>query len=340
MATIKEVARKAKVSVGTVSNVVSGRVPVSASLRERVERIIHELNYQPDHVARSLRSRCTQTLGMVISDITNPFFPLVIRGAEDAALEQGYMLTVFNTDDKLERERRVFAMLRSRRVDGVLAVVTPDSADAPHLKDMMGIGVPVVFLDRMPAKPKSDAVVVDNVKGASVCMRHLISMGHRRIGIISGSPRLQTAIDRLSGCRQALKEAGIRFDPELVREGDFRAESGYRMAKDLCLSHPRPTALFVANGTMGLGALKALQHLALKCPEDVALAVFDDVPGGDVFHPTLTVVSQPAYELGHQATELLIKRITGSMTSKAPITLTLQPELLVRDSTMDRKRAR
>ena len=339
MATIKEVARRARVSVGTASNVISGTTPVGAELRERVERAIRELDYQPDHIARSLKSRRTNTLAIVISDITNPFFPLVVRGAEDAASQRGYLLTIFNTDDQFERERQIFSVLRMRRVDGVLVVVSPDSDRGTHFADMIAAGVPVVCLDRVPPNVKVDSVLVDNVKGARICVRHLIGMGHRRIGVISGPRKLQTARDRVEGYRLALREAGIPYSAALLREGDFRFDSGYRLAKDLCLSHPRPTALLALNCTMGMGAFKAVNELALRCPEDVALAVFDDVPGGDVFRPQLTVVSQPAYDIGYRAAELLIQRLTHEIESDKPVSLTLEPELKIRQSTAVRVEA-
>jgi LacI family transcriptional regulator len=337
VATIKDVARRAGVSLGTVSHVLSGSVPVSAVLRERVERAMRELDYHLNQNARNLKLRRTNTLGMVISDITNPFFPLVVRGAEDAASESGYLLTIIDTDDSLERERAVVSVLRTHRMDGVLVVVAPQSGVAVHLRNTLRAGTPVVCLDRVPAGLAIDSVVVDNLKGALMCTRHLVAMGHRRIGFLGGSPGLQTARDRLLGWRTALAESGIEPDPGLLREGDFRLDSGYRLAKDLCLSRQAPTALFAANGMMGLGALKALQELGLRCPEDVALAVFDDVPSADVFRPHLTVVSQPAYQIGRRGAELLIQRLCGQIRSRKPVAIVLEPELIVRESTAGRK---
>jgi len=333
LSTIKEVAKRARVSVGTVSNVINGSCTVSPNLRSRVERAISELNYHPNHIARSLKSRRSNTLAIVISDITNPFFPLVVRGAEDAASKRGYLLTIFNTDDHLDREQQIFAVLRMRRVDGVLVVVSPDSGEGTHLSEMIAAGIPVVCLDRVPPNVKTDSVLVDNLKGARICLRHLIGMGHQLVGVISGPRKLQTARDRVEGYRLALSEAGIPFDAGLLREGDFRFESGYRLAKDLCLSHPRPTALFALNCTMGMGAYKAIQELALACPEDVALAVFDEVPGGDIFRPHLTVVSQPAYDIGYRGADLLIQRLTHQISSDEPVAVMLEPELKIRQST-------
>lgn len=302
-------------------------------MRARVEQAIKDLDFHPNHAARSLKSRRTHTLGMVISDITNPFFPLLVRGAEDAALKRGYLLNIFNTDDQVEREQSIFAVLRARCADGILAVVAPSVGPPAHLQETMGAGIPLVCLDRIPPELSVDSVVIDNVRGSVICIRHLIAMGHRRISIVSGSARLQTARDRLSGYCQGLSEAGIPFDPALVREGDFRVESGYRLAKELCLSNPRPTALFVANGTMGMGAVRAVQEIGLRCPDDVAVVVFDDVPGSDLFRPRLTVVSQPAYQIGFQGAELLIQRIMGEIASKTPVSIVLQGELKIREST-------
>ncbi len=301
-------------------------------VRERVKQAIKDLSFHPNYAARSLKSRRTHTLGMVISDITNPFFPLLVRGAEDAALKRGYLLNIFNTDDHVEREQSIFVVLRARGVDGVLAVVAPSTGPPAHFKETMEAGIPLVCLDRIPPALSVDSVVIDNVQGAVICVRHLVAMGHRTISIVSGSAHLQTARDRLSGYCQGLSEASIPFDPALVREGDFRVESGYRLAKDLCLSSPRPTALFIANGTMGMGAVMAVQEIGLRCPDDVAVVVFDDVPGSDLFRPRLTVVSQPAYQIGFQGAELLMQRIKGEIASKTPVSIVLQGELKIRES--------
>jgi len=334
MATIKEVARRAGVSVGTVSNVLSGAPTVAGDLRQRVEAVIRDLNYHPNHLARSLKSQRSHTIGMIVSDISNPFFPLVIRGAEAAAREQGYVLTIFNTDDELERERQIFSVLRARRVDGILAVVAPNpERDTAHLSGAVEAGIAVVCLDRIPPGFRTDTVIVDNFKGAAICVRHLISLGHRAIGFVSGSSLLQTAQERRRGYAKALLEAGIRVNKSLIREGDFRIESGYRLGKDLLLSHPRPTAIFAANGTMGLGVLKAIQELCLRCPEDAALAVFDEVPSAEILRPHLTSVTQPSYQIGYKATELLIARLSGKLTSD-PVLTVFEPELRVRESTI------
>ncbi len=335
MVTIREVAQRARVSVGTVSNVLAGLGTVRPELRKRVEAAMLDLDYHPNQIARSLKTRSTKTLGMVIGDITNPFFPLLIRGAEDAATARGFLLFTLNTDDRIERERTALNMLRARKVDGVLITVAPDGDNA-HLRGLQEPGTPMVALDRLPEGLPIDSVCVDNRRGARMCMNHLLSRGHRRIGLIAGHARVSTAQVRIQGCIEVLEEAGIPYDESLVKHGDNRLDSGYRLAKELLLdSHP-PTALFAGNAMMGFGALKALRELGLRCPEDVALAVFDDVPFGDVIQPRLTAVAQPVYEMGRLGADLLIRRIEGRETSEGPVRIELPPELIVRESTSPR----
>jgi LacI family transcriptional regulator len=213
MATIKEVAKRARVSVGTVSNVIGGVVSVRPKLRDRVVKAMEELDYHPDHNARSLKTGQTQMLGMVISDITNPFFPQLVRGAEDVALENGYLLVTFNTDDRLEREKQVLSMLRARRIDGLLLVMAPNGGDVQHLENALANDIPIVCLDRIPRGISVDSVTVDNIKGAEMCVRHLLQLGHTRIAMVTGSSELQTARERLKGYENALQEKGIKIDP-------------------------------------------------------------------------------------------------------------------------------
>jgi LacI family transcriptional regulator len=339
MSTIKEVARKAAVSVGTVSNVISGAVPVSPELRDRVWSTVRQLGYEPDHVARSLKLRRTMTLGMIISDITNPFFAQLVRGAEDAALEHNYLLLTFNTDERPEREDYVLSVLRSRRVDGILLVVAPGKDRRAHITETRKSGTPIVCLDRLPPGVKVDSVTVNNIRAARDCVRHLVGQGHRKIAVITGSLTLQTARQRLRGYERALSEAGIPADPRLVRHGDFRAESGHKTALELLSSPERPSALFVSNGMMALGALKAIEELGLRCPEDVALAVFDDLPVAEVIRPQLTSVAQPAYLMGYRGAEILMQRIAekkGKKKAVKTINLRLLAELKVRESTVGR----
>jgi len=331
MKTIIEVAKRASVSIGTVSNVLRGTARVSAALRERVETAIRDLDYHPNEIARSLKVNQTNMLGMVLPDITNPFFPEIIRGAEDQAFSRGYLLVTANTDEQVERERRVISMLRSRRVDGILLACAP-GIDTSHIRGAIDSGIPIVCLDRSVPGMKLDCVLLDNVRGAEECVRYLVRVGYRSIAIITGSLGLQTAQERLRGYKLALRECGIPVSRELILEGDYRREAGYRLGKEILLRRKRPSAIFVCNGVMTLGVLQAFEEMNVRCPEDVALATFDDLVIDRSFHPRLTVVAQPGYEIGSRGASLLMDRIEHKV-SKKPFATRIPPTFIVREST-------
>jgi DNA-binding LacI/PurR family transcriptional regulator len=333
--TIKDVAKYARVSVGTVSNVLSDSKTVGAAVRARVQNAIARLDYHPDRIARSLKAKRTRILGLLLSDITNPFFAQILRGAEDCALANGYVLIALNSDDKVDREVQMLSVLRSCRVDGILLVVAPNTGTAPHILNLLKSGIPIVCLDRVPENIPLDCVSVNNVQGSQVCVRHLIQQGHRQIGIIAGSSSLATAKERLKGYLTALQEAGIKPDPLLIKEGDFRQESGYRLGKELLLAHRRPTAVFISSGLMTVGFVQALNETRLRCPEDIAIASFDDLPLSEIFRPHITAVVQPAYQLGREGAQLLIDRLQHKVSS--PVTICLDPELKIRDSSSIRQ---
>jgi len=179
-----------------------------------------------------------------------------------------------------------------------------------------------------------DSVTVDNAGGARDCIEHLLSLGHRRVGIITGPISLQTSRERLEGYKSALTAAGLALDPGLIREGDFRVESGYKLGREILERPNRPSALFISNNTMALGLLKAVEDLRLRCPKDLAIAIFDDLPFLFAFRPHLTAVSQPAYEMGRRAVELLLRRIEGKEESTDPVSVRLKTELKIRESTV------
>ena len=333
MATIVEVAERAGVSTATVSNVIRGTRRVSDARKERVLAAIRDLNYSPNEIARSLKVRQTRMLAMVLPDITNPFFPEMIRGAEDAAFARGYFLLTANTDEQAGRERRILTALRSYRVDGILLATAQGlkSHDVSHIASVVQGGVSVVCLDRAVPDLPTDAVLLDNVGGARETVRHLIKQGHQRIAIITGPLDLQTGSERLQGYELALEDSGIERDPRLIVEGDFRYESGHRLAVELLQSRPRPSAIFVCNGVMAQGVLQALDELKLSTPGDVALATFDDVSPDHGFHPQVTAVVQPSYEMGSQAATMLMDRVEGLLENGCRV-VRVNPKLVLRHS--------
>jgi LacI family transcriptional regulator len=330
MPTIIEVAKRAGVSIATVSHVIRGTKRVSQGVEERVRNAIRELDYFPNEIARSLKVAQTRMLGMVLPDITNPFFPEIIRGAEDTAFERGYFLVTANTDEQIGRERRIVAALRSYRVAGILLASAPGN-DANHILRLIASGVSVVCLDRRVPGVPSDAVLLDNVRGARECVRHLIQLGHRSIAIITGHLKTQTAQERLQGYEEALHESDIPVASKLIFEGDFREDSGYQLGRQLLKKPTNVTAVFVCNGVMTLGLLKAMEAEGIQCPADLSLATFDDLTMDRTFHPHLTAVVQPGYEMGARAATILIDRIEGKMTGP-PYALRIVPTLVIRES--------
>jgi LacI family transcriptional regulator len=327
--TIKDVAAHAAVSVATVSAVINGNKYVSPELAERVKASIAELGYERNSLARSLKTQTSHTIGLIISDITNPFFTSIVRGVEDVANEHHYSLILGNTDEDLKKEMSYVRLLESKRADGLIVAVTTGSHEYLHAGSAHHL--PLVSIDRSLFELGIDAVLVDNVAGARMAVEHLIALGHCRIGTVTGIAGITTTEERLAGYRQALEAHGIPFDPALVATADSRVEGGENGAMQL-LTQPgeRPTALFLMNGLMVIGALQALTKLGLRCPEDIALVGFDDFEWASVLHPQLTTVRQPTYEIGQMAAQFLFDRL--EKRDREARELRLRPQLIVRES--------
>ena len=327
MPTIKEVADRAGVSVGTVSHVITGAVRVSEPLRVKVHAAIRALNYHPNHVARSLKTRKTLTLGIIVPDMTISFFPQVIRGAEAAASERGYSLLAVNSDDSGERQKELLSLLRSQRVEGILLVVAAAPTPVTQITRILEAGIPVVCLDRIPDRVPVDSVSVEDTGAAELGVEHLISMGSRRIAIVTGPLTLKNERRRLQGYKQALQRAGLPVDEDLIWQGNLRAEDVAAMCRER-LRDPasRPDAIFSTNGPTALGVLRAFRDCGLRTPQDIAFATFDELVIYDLFTPSITTVVQPAYDIGFRAAEILLRRIEEGpgrelMTVRLPATL-------------------
>jgi LacI family transcriptional regulator len=322
------VARESGVSAFTVSAVINNKSHVSKKLRERVEAAIRKLNYRPNLLARSLAKQKTHTIGMIVPDIANPFFPMVVRGAEDAAQKNGYNLLLCNSDDNLEKEESALEVLLSKRVDGILLTKAVNDF-RPSLRQMIKeVNIPIVLVMRTSPKVSQDAVITDDYQGAYEAVCHLARSGRRRIGLMGGPLKVSNGKARWQGFKDALEASGLTYDPELVIEGDYRIESGYR-GGHLLLSH-RPDGIYVANYLMTVGLLKAAEEMGLRCPEDFGLVSFDDYPWLGIFRPRLTTVELPKYQLGYQAAELLLERIAGNRGKG--VVRKLMTELRVRES--------
>jgi LacI family transcriptional regulator len=312
---------------------------VSKRTKERVLAAARELDYHINVNARSLTSGKTYTLALVLPDVTNPFFPAVARGVEDYASENGYCVILCNTDGNSRKESDYIAMLRSRKVDGVIFAISAPSKS--RINTLLDDGIAVVLVDR-DLGDTYDIVKTDNVSGAILATNHLIGLGHSRIAFITGPMKLATSQERLRGYSDALLRHDIPFDEDLVMEGDFRMESGYEATKRLLKKFKNVgetgfTAIFAANDLMALGAILALEERGLNVPRDVAVMGYDDINIASVVRPRLSTIAQPKYEMGWIAAETIIKRM--SEPNKPRIEEILKPMLVVRDSTVERRGA-
>ena len=320
MSKIRDVARLAGVSITTVSRVINGSGGVSEARRLRVERAVADLDYVPNAVAQQLRSKRTKTIALVLSDITNPFFTTIARGVQDVAGPRGYAVTFANTDESESQEREYLQTLVQRQVDGVLLVPSGNSPKPFRL--LRSQKIPVVLLDRRVSVRQLDEVRCDSEAGAYALVRHLLGLGHRRIAVITGRRDISTSTDRVAGYERALAWAEVPLDRELIRYDSFSLAGGYRMIKDILAIEPRPTAVFATNNFIAFGALRGLREENVNVPADMSLATFDDLPEEWHDDPFLTVLAQPAYELGRQAAELLFDRLeTGARGKRRVIVL-------------------
>ena len=328
-ATIKDVATHAGVSVATVSAVLNANKYVSPELAQRVRASIEALGYERNSLAQSLKTQTSHTIGLIISDIMNPFFTHVVRGVEDVANQHNYSLILGNTDEDPHKEKNYIRLLESKRVDGLIMAAA--AGNHTYLHSLPQQRLPLVSLDRSLFEWGIDSVLIDNVSGARKVVEHLIQLGHRHIGIITGISGITTTEERLSGYKQALAAHDIPLEPTLIAEANSRIEGGTRATLQLLTQAAvRPTALFAMNGLLAIGVLQTLKELGLRCPEDIALVAFDDFAWSSVLRPCLTVVRQPTYEIGQKAAQLLFERLNKPNTS--PQEVRLQTSLIIRES--------
>lgn len=328
MATIKDVARAARVSVTTVSHVVNKTRFVSEEGRNRVEQAIRELGYVPSAVARSLQRSATNTLGMLIPNSSNPYFAEIVRGIEDRCFGAGYNLVLCNTDDEPRRQGMVLQVLAERRVDGLIVVSSGEDPALPEL--LAGLRMPTVMVDREIDTLPCDLVETAHMQGALLAVQHLTALGHRRIACIGGPAGVATADQRAEGWRMALAGLGLS-SAGLLQPGDFTSEGGYAAMHAILRQTPRPSAVFVANDLMAIGALCAAHECGVAVPDELSLVGFDDIELARFACPPLTTVAQPKQRIAAMAVDMLLERIEGRRQDARKVVL--QPELRVRAST-------
>jgi LacI family transcriptional regulator len=328
--TLEQIAKLAGVSRSTVSRVVNDHPSVRPEVRDRVREVIHQAGYQPHAAARSLATRRTQVIGLIIPQavttlFTDPFFPHLIRGMAEVCNIHHYHLMLSLFSSRTEQESLYRRVLRSGYLDGVIVAST--MLDDPIIPRLLQDGVPFVSVGRYPDE-RVNYVDVDNARGARMATEHLLRLGHQRIATIAGPLGMMPGRDRLEGYRQALTSRGLPGDEKLITEADFTEEGGWAAMQRLLPQ--RPEAAFVASDMMAIGAVKAIKEAGLRIPDDLAIVGFDDLPVASIVEPALTTIRQPIDRLGATAVEMLISLIEG--TVEGPQHVILPAQLVVRDS--------
>jgi LacI family transcriptional regulator len=329
VATIADVAQRAGVSVSTAARVLSGSGYAGEQTRQRVLQAAEELGYVANHVARSLRLRRTNMIGLLIADVENSFYSVIAKGVESVCKAAGYHVVLCNSSDDPDEETAYLRVLEGIRVDGL--IITPTSHNRRQLERLRQKGIVIVQIDRRVEGLRSDAILVDNEAGAAHAVSHLIAAGHSRIGIITGPLDVTTGKERLQGYERALEEHGIRKHSSLARTGSFRRDHAIQDAQELITAEPRPTAIFAANNILAEACLFALADRGLRVPRDVSLVAFDDTPWMRMVNPPVTTIRQPTPDMAHSAAELLLRRLR-SPSAEPPATMVFHTELVVRDS--------
>lgn len=334
-ATIADVARSAGVSKATVSRVLSGNHKyLKADTRARVEQAIEQLSYRPSSVARSLTSKRTHTVGVLVADISNPFYPDVFHGIEDSALQQGYNVFLCNTNYDLERGQTYIQSLIDKHVDGIL-IMTSSFSEA-WLVELERSGVPVIVLDWevQSRSAKVSTIGVDFQRGIEAAAGHLLELGHRRFAHVGGPPELQTSKDRRDAFLQALAASGIDPAGVVVVDGNLRIDGGRQAAARLLALEPRPTAVFTANDMTAVGVLRAALALGVKVPEELSIVGLDDIWLAEETDPPLTTVALPRYEIGQLAMRMLFDLLDQSNAELIHTVYTrVRTSLVIRQST-------
>lgn len=334
--TIKQIARLANVSDSTVSRVLNNQPDVNEKTRQRIQEIVKRVGYRPDAIARSLVTGQSKTLAFVTEDIRNPFFAEVARGLEDAAAEYGYQIIYCSTDSNVDKEKMYIDMLLAYRVAGI--VFTSFSGNQAIINEIIKCNIPYVFVNRYYNETPGDCVLIDNYRGGYLATQHLIKLGHKRIVHLGGGSVSFTRLERKRGYKQALKDAGIKYNEKLVKtiKGTLKYNTGYEITKEI-LKEEKFTAIFALNDLIALGAWAACLEEGKKIPENIAIVGFDNIDFTAFPTVALTTINQPKYEMGHKCMEILKERIEGDSTDRTDRAdnfkkIIFTPELIIRKS--------
>lgn len=314
--TIKDVAKEANVSITTVSRVINNKDEgVSKETKEKILKIMKKLDYRPNGIARGLVTKKTNTLGLILPDITNPFFPDLVRGVEDTANMYGYNIILCNTDDDIAKEKTYIKILKEKCIDGIIYTSTIKSENH-NVKTLLKYEIPFVMLDRLIDIKGIPYIYADGESGMYEIIRYLIKNNHKKIAYISGPITNYTAVQRYEGYKRAMDEAGLKPDEDLILEGNYKMNSGFKCMSEILNKKKQFTAVACANDLMAIGALECVRAHNLKVPEDISITGYDDIYVSNVITPKLTTMAQPTYEMGCLAARILIKSIEGKNDEK------------------------
>ncbi|PWI34904.1 HTH-type transcriptional repressor PurR [Vibrio albus] len=329
MATIKDVARLAGVSTTTVSHVINKTRFVAETTQQKVMEAVKELNYAPSAVARSLKCNTTRTIGMLVTQSTNPFFAEVVDGVESYCYRQGYTLILCNTGGIYEKQRDYIRMLAEKRVDGILVMCSDLTKELQEMLDTYS-DIPKVIMDWGPESSASDKIIDNSEEGGYMATKYLIENGHTNIFCLSGHLEKAICQERILGYKRALAEAGLTFDENNIIEGNFECDTAVEAADKILALENRPTAVFCFNDTMALGLMSRLQQVGTRVPEDISVIGYDNIELAGYFSPPLTTIHQPKRRVGKTAFEILLERIKNKEHERH--VFEMQPELVIRDS--------
>lgn len=327
---LKDVAKSLNMSISTISRVVNNKNYVNPKTREKILNALKELNYTPNQAARSLKNKKTNTIGILIPDISEDFFAYVIKGIDKIFSQNGYSIILCDTGENPEKEKQYLNLLLEKQIDGIILATVCKEKDV--LNEFFSLNMPIIFIDNLPnIRNNCDTVIIDNIKASYMAVNHLIELGHKNIGIITGKIDETTGYERMLGYKKALEEHCLGIHDELIRIGDFKENSGYQNMISLLDVNKDITAVYVASSKMTYGAIKAIKERKLRIPEDIALVGFDvhDISG--LISPSITTITQPEEEIGKVAGELMIKRLQDG-EERFHQKIVLDPGLLIRES--------
>lgn len=329
---IKNVANKAGVSATTVSAYLNKSAPVNKATAERIKKAIDELGYKPNLIARSLRQKKTNIIGLIVGNVLSHFYSVIAKSVEDAARKYGFNTVLCNGDDDPKKELDYIKVLESLKVEGI--IMTPTGKNEDYINSVIRSGINVIFIDRFSDKVNCSSVCVDNATGSYNAVKYLVKQGYKKIAIINGNLEIITAKKRLDGYLKVLKEASLSIDNDLIKIGDFKRETGLIKSLELLEGGNKPDSIFSANLEITKGILSSIKQKGLKIPDDIGLVGFDDSDITQLFNPPITATSQPVYDIGSTAVELMIEEIKSEKGLKRKIVRKiLKTRLIEREST-------